>query len=175
MARIARLSTVSLALALAVLAGACSRQAKQEAKPGERTLAAIWGDVLARRDSLHELMTKPLEDVTHEDCAKVRDDAREVGDLMQEFGAALTRGNGLPEGQLRTMGEVVTSVAQVAAQIRAQALNEAPGSFVKLRYPFDQSLRQVESYLSADDLGGQSVVRRPDFETSPPPEGLSPI
>ncbi len=63
----------------------------------------------------------------------------------------------------------------VTTKIRESALAEAPGQWVQLRFPLDQSLRAVESYFTPEELGGQSVAARPNFESKPPPAALSPI
>ena len=81
-----------------------------------------------------------------------------------------------PEAKLAravTLAEIKAEAS--LAKIRESALAEAPGQWINLRYPLDQSLRAVESYFTPEELGGQSVVARPDFEVKPQPAALSPI
>lgn len=168
---------VSLSLAVALGAG-CSRSRDSKpadaAAPGTRPLAAIWADVLTQRDVMHLLFIKPLEDVTHEDCAALGASARRLDQLMTELSNRVGGTSGQGEGRLRAIGEVLTRITAVISKARESALAESPGAWVKLRYPLDQSLRDFETYFTADDLG-ESVMSRPGFETTAPPEALSPI
>lgn len=165
---------VSLALA-AAFAGACSRS-EQESRPGAaRSLSAIWTDVLAQRDAIQTLMNKPLEDVTHEDCSALGDAARKLDGYMNELRGAVAAKSEKDEGRLRAIGDVILRMQSTTSQIRESALAEAPGAWAQLRYPFDQTVRSVETYFSADELGGQSVLTRPNFETKPIPPPPSPI
>jgi len=131
--------------------------------------------VLNQRDAIHAIMVKELEAVTHQDCADLGADGRQVDALLTELTAAIAADKTQTEGHLRALGDVLTRVSQAVQKIRESALAEAPGMWVKLRFPFDQSLRDVETYFTPEQLGGESVVRRPGFETTPPPAGLSPI
>ncbi|HXZ85732.1 MAG TPA: hypothetical protein VEI82_09600 [Myxococcota bacterium] len=166
---------LSIALAALLAAGgACSRKAA-ESGAARRPTAAVWTDILAQRDAIHAIMAKDLEDVTHDDCAQLGADSRKLEDLMRELTASVAADKSQTEGHLRALSDALGLVGQTLNAVRESALAEAPGKWVKLRFPLDQSLRTVETYFSADELGGQSVVHRPDFETSPPPEALSPV
>jgi hypothetical protein len=173
--RLARSLAVSISIAALVVAGGACRKGKETAAAAPRPIAAVWSDILAQRDAMHALMTKELEDVTHEDCAQLGADSRKIESLMSELTASVAADKNQTEGHLRALGDVLGQTGQAVAKIRETALAEMPGAWVKLRFPFDQSLRDVETYFTADELGGQSVVQRPDFEATPPPAGVSPI
>ena len=168
---------VALSLALvAALAAGCSRSGDPATKPAPvRPLSAIWPDVLAQRDTIQTLLAKPLEEVTHDDCRALGAAARSVEELIgQILDYAPTAGE-QNEGRLRAIGDMVIRMQGITGKIRESALAETPGEWVKLRYPLDQVLRAVESYFTPEEIGGQSVAARPDFETKPPPAALSPI
>ncbi|HTO70306.1 MAG TPA: hypothetical protein VMR31_10635 [Myxococcota bacterium] len=174
--RLARVVSVSIALAALVAGGAaCSRKSAPEAAGANRPLSAIWPEVLAQRDIMHEIMLKPLEDVTHEDCAKVGAASRQLGALVKELTITVSLDKTLTEGRLRMLGDLLNRLDLAITKVRESALDEAPGLWVKLRFPLDQTLHDLESMFSAADLGGQSVVTRPGYETQPAPEGVSPI
>lgn len=167
---------VALALALvAALAAGCSR--KEEApKPGAaRPMSAIWPDMLAQRDAIQKLLHKPIEEVGHEDCSALGAAARKVDELTNELLSALSERYAGDEAQLRATGDVVIRLQGVTSQIRESALAEAPGRWPGLAFPLDQTLHLVESYFTPEDLGGQSVAARPDFESKPLPAPLSPV
>jgi hypothetical protein len=79
------------------------------------------------------------------------------------------------EGKLRSLGDVIIRMQGAIAKIRESALAEAPGQWIGLRFPLDQTLHAVETYFTPEELGGQSVAARPNFETKPQPAALSPI
>ncbi|MFI5315999.1 MAG: hypothetical protein ACHQ6T_09865 [Myxococcota bacterium] len=173
--RITLCFAVSLML-VAALGGGCSRSRESKPPtPSARSLAAIWSDILAQRDAMHAIFTKDLELVTHEDCASVSAAARRIDELTSEFVNRVGATSAPGEGRLRALGDALGRVSAVLAKVRETALAEAPGAWVGLRFPLDQSLKGLESYFTADDLGNQSVTARPDFETSPPPPPFSPI
>jgi hypothetical protein len=173
--RIARSLALSLSLAAVVFAGSACRKPKETASGPTRPVAAVWADVLAQRDAIHGIMVKELEAVTHQDCADLGADARKLDGLVTELTAAVSADKTQTEGHLRAVGDVLNRVSASVQKIRESALAEAPGMWVKLRFPFDQALRDVETYFSPEQLGGESVVRRPGFEVTPPPAGLSPV
>jgi hypothetical protein len=168
---------VSLSLAV-VLGAGCSRSRDSKPAdspvPGMRPFAAIWADVLTQRDVLHILFIKPLEDVTHEDCAAAGAAARKLDQLTTELANHVGGMSGQGEGRVRAIGEVITRMSSVITKVRESAIAESPGVWVKLRFPLDQSLHEFETYFSAADLG-ESVLNRPGFETTAPPEALSPV
>jgi hypothetical protein len=171
--------TVALSLA-ALLAVGCSRSgdskpAADAAVAGTRSLAAIWADVLTQRDVIHQIFVEDLEAVTHQDCADLGAAARRLDDLYSELATHLSAKSGQADGRLRAIGEIVARASGVVAKIRESALAEAPGVWITLRYPLDQSLRELESYFTADELAQESVMSRPGFEAQPPPAALSPI
>jgi len=169
---------LSLMLALVVGAG-CSRsrdsKPADKAVPGTRPLAAIWADVLAQRDVIHIVFMKDLEEVTHEDCATAGGAARKLDDLVTELTNHVGGMSEEGEGRLRAIGDALTRVSAVISKVRETAVAESPGAWVQLRFPLDQSLREFESYFTAADLGNESVMSRPGFETKPPPAAISPI
>lgn len=169
--------SAAVAVSLAVLlGGGCSRSSDSKPPaPQARSLADIWVDALTQRDAIHLVFMKELEEITHEDCAAVGASARRLDELFSELVNVLGATSGQDEGKLRTIGDVLTRASAVTAKVRETALAEAPGAWVNLRFPLDQALREVESYLNPDDLRGESVVNRPGFETKPPPAPLSPI
>ncbi|HTO07008.1 MAG TPA: hypothetical protein VMR86_08090 [Myxococcota bacterium] len=165
----------ALALAFAaLLVAACSRGHEAPKPVAGRTLAQIWPDILEQRDVIHAGFAKPLEEVTHQDCADVDAAARKIDALTSELGGALVPLK-LDPGRMRALGNAVSSLSAVTQQIRETALAEAPGAWPRLRFPLDASLRAFENFFSADDLGHQSVTLRPGFETAPLPAPLSPI
>jgi hypothetical protein len=171
----ARRLALSLSLAALVASGVACHKAQETDARTPRPTTTVWADILAQRDAMHVLMTKELEDVTHEDCAQLGADSRKIEDLMGELRASVAADKNQSEGHLRALGDVLGQTDQTVAKIRESALNETPGAWAKLRFPLDQSLRSVETYFTAEQLGDQSVVHRPGFEASPPPSGASPI
>jgi len=169
----ARLS-LSLVL-IAALVSACSRR-EEPAKPSvHRELSAIWSDMLAQRDAIQKLLHRPIEEVTHEDCSALGAAARQIDQLTNDILAAVTDKHAGNEGQLRALGDVIIRLQAVTNKLRESALAEAPGQWPALAFPLDQTLRAVETYFTPEDLGGQSVAARPDFEKNPLPAPLSPI
>jgi hypothetical protein len=167
-------SVLPLALA-ALLAVGCGR-GHEAAKPaGGRMLAEIWKDILAQRDTIHGLFMKPLEEVTHQDCADLGAAARQIDALTSELGNAVAVGSNFESGRIRSIGGAVTRISGVTQRIRETALAEAPGAWPELRFPLDQSLRGFETLFSPQELGGESVSLRPGFETQPLPAPLSPV
>jgi len=166
---------LSLSL-LAALAVGCSRSGEDGVKPSAaRPMSAIWPEVLVQRDKMQELFAKPLEEVTHEDCAVLGAAARRVDELTNDILDIVPTMADQSEGKLRSIGDVIIHMQGVTGKIRESALAEAPGQWIQLRFPLDQSLRAVESYFTAEELGGQSVAARPNFEMKPQPAALSPI
>jgi len=172
---------LAVAVSLAALLGAgCSRSGDSAAPKdaeiaGTRPMAAIWADILTQRDAIHMIFVEDLEEVSHADCDAVGASARRIDALYSELVNHIGAKSGQGEGRLRAIGDVVTRASGVIAKVRESAVAEAPGLWVTLRYPLDQSLRELESYFTADDLGQESVMNRPGFEASPPPASLSPI
>jgi hypothetical protein len=168
-----------LALSLSLLAAfavGCSRSQHEAKKTTDvRPMSAIWPEVLAQRDKMQDLMAKPLEEVRHEDCAALGSAARRVDELTADILSTVPTMADQTEGKLRALGDVIIQMQGATAKIRESALAEAPGQWIGLRFPLDQSLRAVESYFTAEELGGQSVASRPNFETKPQPAALSPI
>ena len=160
---------------LAALAVGCSRSDDAPKTVPTRPLSAIWPEVLAQRDAIQTLMNKPLEEVTHEDCSALGVAARKVDELVGEILAYVPTMAGQDEGRLRSIGDVIIRMQGVMAKIRESALAEAPGQWVQLRFPLDQSLRGFESYFTPEEIGGQSVASRENYETKPQPAALSPI
>jgi len=169
----ARLS-LSLAL-IAALVCACSRR-DESAKPSvHRQVSAIWSDMLAQRDAIQKLLHRPIEEVTHEDCSALGAAARQIDKLTNDVLAAVTDEHAGNEGELRAFGDAIIRLQAVTNKLRESALAEAPGQWAALAFPLDHTLRGVETYFTPEDLGGQSVAARPDFEAKPLPPPLSPI
>jgi hypothetical protein len=172
---------LTVALSLAALLGiGCSRSGDSKAPSdaaiaGTRTIAAIWADVLTQRDVIHLIFVKDLEDVTHEDCSAVGAAARRLDELYSELASHVSAKGGQAEGPMRALGDVTMRASGVVAKVRETALAEAPGAWANLRYPLDQSLRELESYFTADELAQESVMNRPGFEAKPPEAPVSPI
>jgi hypothetical protein len=161
---------------IAALAVGCSRSSDDAHKAAPvRPLSAIWPEILAQRDAMQTLMTKPLEEVTHEDCSALGAAARKVDELTGEILSYVTTTSNQDEGRLRSIGDVIIHMQGVMAKIRESALAEAPGQWIQLRFPLDQTLRGVETYFTPEELGGQSVATRENYETKPQPAPLSPI
>lgn len=166
---------LSLSL-LAALAVGCSRAGEHAKKTADvRPMSAIWPEVLAQRDKMQDLMAKPLEEVTHEDCLALGAAARRVDELTGDILSTVPTMPDQSEGKLRSIGDVIIQMQGATGKIRESALAEAPGQWIGLRYPLDQTLRGVETYFTPEDLGGQSVAARPNYETKPQPAALSPI
>jgi hypothetical protein len=174
--RLAVRLALSLGLVAALAAAGCSRSGEEPKKPSAvRPLSAIWPEVLAQRDTMQDILGKELEDVTHDDCSALGAAARRVDELTGEILSYVPTTPDQSEGRLRAVGDVIIQMQGVTSKIRESALAEAPGQWIQLRYPLDQVLRAVESYFTPEELGGQSVATRPDFETKPQPAALSPI
>jgi hypothetical protein len=174
--RIAARLAFSLGL-IAALASGCSREKEEAQAPSDaRPLSVIWPEVLAQRDILQDMFAKPLEEVTHEDCAAVGAAARRIDALSGEILSWVpASASGKDEGRLRSIGDVVIQMQGVTSKIRESALAETPGQWIYLRFPLDQTLRSAETYFTPEELGGQSVAARPNFESKPQPAALSPI
>jgi len=169
---------VRLALSLgliAALAAGCSRSDDAPKAAPARPLSAVWPELLAQRDAIQALMNKPLEEVTHEDCSALGASARKVNDLTGEILLTVPTMVSQDEMKLRSIGDVIIQLQGVTAKIRESALAEAPGQWVQFRFPLDQSLRNFESFFTPEEVGGQSVATRENFETKPQPASLSPI
>ena len=160
---------------IAALAAGCSRSDDAPKTAPVRPLSAVWPEVLAQRDTMQTLMNKPLEEVTHEDCSALGAAARKVDDLTGEILSYVPTIPSLDEGRMRALGDVIIRMQSVTAKVRESALAEAPGQWVQLRFPLDQTLRVFESYFTPEEMGGQSVATRENFETKPQPVALSPI
>jgi hypothetical protein len=124
---------------------------------------------------MQDLMAKPLEEVTHEDCAALGAAARRVDELTADILSTVPTMPDQTEGKLRALGDVIIHMQGATGKIRESALAEAPGQWIGLRFPLDEALRSVESYFTPEDLGGQSVAARPNYEAKPQPAALSPI
>jgi len=168
---------LALALALvAALATGCSRKEEAPKRPdAARPMSAIWPDILAQRDVIQKLLHAPIESVTHADCSALGAGARKVDELTNELLSAISERYAGDENKLRATGDIVIRLQSVTNQLRESALAEAPGQWPALAFPLDQSLRGIETYFTAEDLGDQSVAARPDFETKPLPAPLSPV
>ena len=164
----------ALALAALLVAG-CGRGHEASKANAARTLAQIWPEVLKQRDAIHAIFMKPLEDVTHQDCADLGAAARQIDALTSELGNAIGAPGEVDGGRMRVIGGAVTRISSVTQRIREMALAEAPGAWPELRFPLDQSLRTFEVSFKPDELGGDSVALRKDFETEPLPAPLSPV
>src|SRR5262245_2994046 len=84
-----RLALKLSAAALAVLlCAACSRSgdSKPAAAPaGQRTVAAVWADMLTQRDQIHLIFVKDMEQVTHQDCRDMGTAAARMNELYSEM------------------------------------------------------------------------------------------
>jgi hypothetical protein len=172
--RLAARLALSLGLAAALAVG-CSRSGETPKTAPMRPLSAIWPEVLAQRDTMQALMLKPLEEVTHADCTALGAAARKVDELTGEILSYVPTMPNQDEAKLRALGDVIIHMQSVTAKIRESALAEAPGQWVGLRFPLDQTLRGFESYFTPEEVGGQSVASRENYETKPQPAALSPI
>jgi len=166
---------VSLAVALALVAGGCSRSNQGKPAQGDAPLPKIWGEILDQRDAIHRVFMIELEDVSHQDCADLSAAARHLDALTGELTGAIARMPNADSGKLRAVSDAVSRLSSVTNKIREQALAEAPGAFPEQRFPLDYALRDIERFFTVEDLGGQSVTARPGFETEPLPAPLSPI
>jgi hypothetical protein len=165
---------ISLALTI-VLGVSCSRSEHKPAADSARTLAQIWAEVLGERDTIHLIFIKEIEEVNHQDCADLGAAARRIDDLTGEMVNSIGATSGQGEDRLRSIGNAVSRMASVTTKIRETALAESPGAFPELRFPLDYALHDIEYFFSADDLGHESVMARPGYETAPLPPPLSPI
>ncbi len=167
---IVKLSVAALA---AFLCAACSRSSDSPpptALPGQRNVAAVWADMLTQRDQIHLIFIKDMEQVTHQDCRDMGAAAARMTELYSELlnilGATSTPDD---RGRMRSLGEAVGRASNVVTRIRESALAEAPGMWPAMRWGLDNSIRDVESYFSAEALNSESIVKRPGFETTTPP------
>ena len=152
-----------------------SRSGDEKKAAPARPLSAIWPEVLAQRDAMQALFAKPLEEVTHDDCSALGAAARKVDELTNEVLSYVPTIPNMEEARLRALGNMIIQLQGVMAKVRESALAEAPGQWVQLRFPLDQSLRGVESYFTPGEIGGQSVAARENYVSQPPPAALSPI
>lgn len=168
---------LAVALCLVLLASACSRSSDSKLKvASDRTVGMVWGEMLDQRDKIHEIFIKEPEAVTHQDCTDLGIAARRMDELYSELAGIIGGQSGSSdEGRLRALGDAIGRMSSVIARIRESALAEAPGIWPGLRYPLDQTMRSVESYFSAEELNSQSVVNRPGFEATPPPDAPSAV
>jgi hypothetical protein len=176
--RLAVKLSVAASLAALLLLG-CSRSSDSKpaaALPGQRTIAAIWADLLTQRDQIHLVFIKDMELVTHQDCRDMGAAAARMNELYSELLNVLGAQTTLEDrGRVRALGDAVGRASSVSTRIRESALMEAPGMWPAMRYPLDQSLRDVESYFTAADLNSESIVNRPGFEPTPLPPAPSAI
>ena len=176
--RLAVKLSLAASLAALLLAG-CSRSgdSKPAAAPtGQRTIAAVWADMLTERDQIHLVFIKDLEEVTHQDCRDMGAAAGRMNELYSELLNILGAQSTVEDrGKMRALGDAVGRASSLVTRIRESALAEAPGMWPAMRFPLDQSLRDVESYFTAADLNSESIVKRPGFETVPPARAPSAI
>ena len=159
-----------------ILTAGCSGSGEKGGAAGvvqARELPAIYGDILTQRDRIQKAIGKS-PDMWHEDCAEVAAGASELENLLTEL---MQRTTQMPE-----LGEAATGVQShvgltlgVIAAMRDNAIQEIvgmlPGSMIQL----DAYLRGLESHFTPEQLGGQSVTTRPNFNPEPPPPALSPV
>jgi hypothetical protein len=138
-----------------------------------RSLAAVWADVLTQRDRIHEAVSKGT-DMWHEDCAQVSAATASLDSLAVELGKSVAV---LPEGEARRTGvELLLGYLQATTStMRAAAIEEQVGSLPGMMIGLDALLQGIESHLTPEELGSQSVVTRPGFNPVRPPPPPSPI
>ena len=167
-----------VALALALGSG-CS----DSGQPGEdasasttvqpRTISVIWVDILAQRDLIYGAISKGT-DMWHEDCAQVSAAAAAIDPLAVELGKSLYV---IPAKDPRRGGVelLLGYLLTTTAQIRTAAVDEQVAPLPGMMIGLDALLQGIESHLTREELGSQSVVTRPGFNTVRPPPMPSPI
>jgi hypothetical protein len=154
----------------------CSGSGEEAAKSGvvePRELSVIYGDVLKQRDRIEKAIGKGSE-MWHEDCAEVASASAELETLMTEV---LMRATQMPE-----LGEAIRGVEShvgltmgVIANLRETAVQEVVGMLPGGMIQLDAFLRGLETHFTPEQLGGQSVTTRPNFNPEPPAPPHSPV
>ena len=168
-------------LLLAALAlGGCSDSepgAAEGAIPGAtvqpRKLSLVWLDILDQRDRIYAAVSKGT-DMWHEDCAQVSAAAAVLDKLAVELGGSL---GVIPAGDPRRGGvELMLGYLQTTAHsLRSAAIEEEVGALPATMIGLDALLQGIESHLTPEEIGHQSVTKRPGFNPVRPPPKASPI
>ena len=168
-----------LVLALAFAVG-CS---KSDETPGgglgegatvqARALPAIWAEILTQRDRVHAAVSKGT-DMWHEDCAEVSSAAAAMDALVIELNRRVAEEPSL-EARRKHIGELVGYLQVTNKALREKAIDEVIGPFPALMIGLDAVLQAVEDVFSRDEIGSESVVTRPGFNTVRPPQVASPV
>ena len=138
-----------------------------------RSIALVWGDILTQRDRIQAATAKGT-DMWHEDCAQVSSAAAALDPLAIELGKSIAV---LPPDDQRRKGvELLLGYLQATGSaMRGAAVEEQVGSLPGMMIGLDALLQGIESNLTRDELGSQSVVTRPGFNPVRPPPQPSPV
>ena len=138
-----------------------------------RALPAIWADILAQRDRVHAAVSKGT-DMWHEDCAEVSSAAAAMDALLVELNRRVAEEPSL-EARRRHIDELVGYLQVTSSTLREKAVDEVVGPFPALMIGLDAVLKSVEGAFTSDEIGSESVVTRPGFNTVRPARAASPV
>ncbi len=169
------------ALVVAALAlGGCSDSGTTGGEPAAavstvqpRSVAVVWADILGQRDQIYSAVSKGT-DMWHEDCAQVSAAAAAMDALAVELGKSIVV---IPSSDPRRGGvELLLGYLQTTtSSLRSAAIEEHVGSLPAMMIGLDALLQGIESHLTREELGAESVVKRPGFNPVRPPPPPSPI
>jgi len=168
-----------LVLALTFAVGCSKSDDKSGGAPAEsatvqaRSLPAIWSDVLKQRDRI-QVATAKGTDMWHEDCAEVASAAGALDALVVELNRRIAEEPSL-EARRRRIDEMVGYLQVTSTTLRSTAVDESIGPFPALMIGFDAVLKGVEDVFTKDEIGSESVVTHPGFNTVRPPLPPSPV
>lgn len=174
-------SIVGLLMALALSLGSgCQESVETESGAGAeggqiqaRSLPVIWLDVLAQRDRIHEAVSKGT-DMWHEECAQISSAAVSIDGLALEIRQRIAE-NPSTEPRFRALADLLGYLQVSAAAFRENAVEEVIGAFPSLMIGLDALLQGIENHFTRDEIGSESVVTRPGFNTVHPPPPPSPV
>ncbi len=138
-----------------------------------RSVPEVWADILAQRDRIQAAVSKGT-DMWHEDCAEVSSASAAIDPLAVELGKSVAA---LPKIDYRRNGVdlLLGYLLSTTATIRSTAVDEQVGALPAMMIGLDALLQGIESHLTREELGPESVVTRPGFNPVRPAPRPSPV
>lgn len=138
-----------------------------------RAVSEIWADILTQRDRVQVAVAKGTE-MWHEDCEEVASAAAALDALANELGKRVAE---TPSFESRRLGlqEVVGYLQVTATTLRTKAVEEIVGDLPAIMIGLDYLLQNMEGAFTREEIGSESIVKRPGFNPVRPPPPPSPV